>query len=114
MTEIYLYFMFAHYGLYGNAPVLSCLCCLLQEWPLSDPHELVKQQHATRALQQRQRTWTAANLHAVYGVVSLNVKFVPFETRTVEDQALDGAGILPAALRVIFESITGNLEAMHD
>ena len=23
MTEIYLYFLFAHYGLYGNAPVVT-------------------------------------------------------------------------------------------
>ena len=25
MTEIYLHFLFAHYGLYGNAPVLPSL-----------------------------------------------------------------------------------------
>ena len=39
MTEIYLHFMFAHYGLYGNAPVTLALLSgqlfwrLMRGWP---------------------------------------------------------------------------------
>ena len=38
MTEIYLHFIFAHYGLYGNAPVeLELELELIHGWELNMP-----------------------------------------------------------------------------
>ena len=37
MTEIYLHFIFAHYVLYGNAPVLRCLMGLLAQIYVDTP-----------------------------------------------------------------------------
>ena len=34
MTEIYLHFLFAHYGLYGNAPVLPSLYLTIEIYKL--------------------------------------------------------------------------------